>query len=63
MSRRATPLLVDDMGDHQKDLPHLKSKLSLIRTGAVQLLIPRFRNSGNVEVWPDRIRERQIVSV
>jgi DNA-binding transcriptional ArsR family regulator len=24
---------------------------------------PRFRNSGNVEVWPDRIRERQIVSV
>ena len=63
MSRRATPLLVEDMGDHQKDLPHLKSKLSLIRTGAVQLLhstFPEFWKRGSLA---KRIRERQIVSV
>ena len=26
-------------------------------------LLPCFRNSGNVEVWPDSTRDRQIVSV
>jgi hypothetical protein len=46
----------------QKDLPNLKSKLSLIRTLQIVRSIPRFRNYGNVEVWPDRIRDRHIVS-
>src|SRR5262245_38738652 len=50
------------MGNHTN---HSSTKYWPRRCGkrASHYSLPRFRNSGNVEVWSDRIRDRYVVSV